>query len=362
MQSGPHPSDNIGSMFAITESSRGNGKTLILGVALAYEGCDQLVDHIVLHPPGGWDYPIMHSLGTAMGAGRVLGLSREQLGHALSLAIVPNVCLWQTRLGVLSNWKGLAGPNGSRNGLFAALIAKEGITGPAAPFEGNAGFMKQLGCPFKLGKLGGKGAPFRIEGTFFKYLPVMYSLQLPIWAALDLHAKVDVADIRSIIAYVDAHVFHTDAFAPDRWDPRTRESADHSGPYLIAAALMHGEINDETMTHRRYRDPAILRLMKKIRVKEEERYVAYPRVLECRLEATLNSGKAITVHAKNPKGHPANPLSNDEIEQKFLAQAHRTLSPKQSRMLLDRLWDLEKVEDMGEIFAPMVVRAPRKQT
>ena len=90
------------------------------------------------------------------------------MGNALALAVVPNICLYQTRLGDISNWKGLAGPNGSRNGLFAALLAREGITGPDEPFEGKAGLMKQLDNPFELGDFGGGTTPFKVQSTFFK--------------------------------------------------------------------------------------------------------------------------------------------------------------------------------------------------
>ncbi len=355
MQAGPHPSDNIGSILAATESSGGDGKAFILGTVLAYEVCNQLVDHLTLGPHG-WDYPTMHSAATALGAGRVLGLTREQLHHALGLAVVPNICLRETRKGELSVWKGLAGPNGSRNGLFAALLARVGITGPAAPFEGEAGFMKQLNAPFELGALGGQGRPYKIEGTFFKYLPIVYSAQLPVFAALELRKKVQLEEIESIVLYADAHVARNDIFSAGRWDPNSRETADHSGPYLIGAALVDGEITEESMTPQRYRDPVILALIKKLRVQEDAEYTAArPRALHCRLEARLKSGELVTVRESNPKGHPANPMSDEEIECKFQKQAGHLLSDGQARALLDCLWNLEQVGDMGKLFTMMVV-------
>lgn len=361
MQAGPHPSDNIGSILAITEAVGGSGKTLMLGIALAYEVCDQLVDHAVMNPRG-WDYPVMHSVGTALGAGKVLGLSQPQLANALGLAVVPNICLGQTRKGDLSNWKGMAGPNGSRNGLFAAMLAKQGITGPAEPFEGKAGLMKQLGVSFELGKFGGNGVPFKIEGNYFKFLPVMYSAQLLIWTALELRKKITIEDIASIRVYVSAYHLTIDAFDPARWDPKTRETADHSGPYLIGAALVDGKITAATMTPHRFRDPAILTLIKKIKLAEDTAYTAaYPRVLNCRIEATLKSGRVVTAHQTNPKGHPANPMSDQEIDDKFLSQAGHLLTEKQLRTLLDSLWNLERLDNLGALFSMMVVKMRGKQ-
>ena len=356
LQAGPHPSDNIGSILAATESAGADGKTLIVGTVVAYEACAQLVDHITLAPHG-WDYPVMHAVATALGAGKVLGLTQEQLRHALSLAVVPNICLRETRKGELSIWKGLAGPNGSRAGLMAARLAQTGITGPDAPFEGTAGFMKQLNVPFKLGKLGGNGTAFKVEGICLKYLPVVYSIQLPVLTAMELRTKVEIEDIESIVGYVDAHVARNDIFSAERWDPKTRETADHSGPYLIGAALVDCEITEATMTPQRYRDPAILALIKKIRVEEDKAYTAArPAILNCRLEATLKSGEVVTVHQINPKGHPANPLSDKEIEEKFLKQVAGLLTKKQSRTLLDSLWNLDKLDDVGRLFDLMVVQ------
>jgi len=356
-QAGPHPSDNIGTLLALTESNGASGKAAILGIALAYEACGHLVDHTVLHPQG-WDYTVMHAVGTALGAGKILELSREQFANALGLAVVANISLWQTRLGDLSEWKAMAGPNGSRNGLFAATLAKHGITGPSDAFEGKAGFMKQLNCPFELGELGGGNTRFKIENTFFKSMAVMYSAQLPAWTALQLRKQVRVEDIESVVVYLYGYALTTGAYTAERQNPQTRETADHSSPYLIAAALVDGEINAATLTPQRFRDPTILALARKISAQEDKKYsAAYPEAFNCRLEATLKSGAVVVVHQANPKGHPANPMSDSEIEAKFLEQAGSLLSAQQSRDLLDSLWNLDKLDSLDHLFVQMRVPA-----
>lgn len=348
---GPHPSDNIGGILAAAESTGADGKALVLGLAIAYEACGQMVDCTALRVRG-WDHPLFHSIATALGAGKVLGLSRTQLGNALSLAVAPNVCLFQTRLGDISNWKGLAGPNGSRNGVFAALLASEGISGPPEPFEGRAGLMKQLDNWFELGQFGGAGTPFKVEGTFFKYLPLRYEMQLPVWIAFELRGKVDRKDIEAISVYLEKRCAVSRSENPAHWDPKSRETADHSGPYLIAAALVDGEITHRTFTPERYRDPAILALVQKISLKEDKAYTAvFPRTFECRFEVTLKSGNVITLHKANPKGHPGNPMSDDEIAQKFLKQAEDVLPGAQARALLGQLWELEKLRDIEALLA-----------
>lgn len=353
---GPHPSDSIGGVLAAAESADGDGKALIMGMVIAYEVCGQITDHVVVR--GGkrtWDYPVFHAIATSLGAGKVWGLSRAQMRDALALAVIPNISLAQTRFGQISNWKGFRGPNGSRNGVFAAQMAREGITGPDDPFEGKAGFMNHLEQPFHLGALGGNGTPFKIESTFFKCLPVRYDVQLPVWVALELRGKVRLDDIEAICVFREKRSVVAGANNPEYWNPTTRETADHSLPYLIGAALLDGAITEVTYTPERFRDPAILALMQKIRMEEDKTFTAaYPRTFHCRLEITLRSGQVIAVSQTNPKGHPANPMSDREIEDKFLTQARAAALPdRRARDLLQRMWSLDAEKRVGELIALM---------
>lgn len=359
---GPHPSDNISAVLAAAESAGVDVKTLILGIVVAYEVCDQLVDHTHLHPPRtpvrGWDYPILHSMASSMGTSKVLGLSAEQMKHALAMAIVPNIPLNQTRFGNLSHWKALAGPNACRNGLFAALAAKEGITGPEDPFEGKAGYMKQLPDKFEMTvAFGGKGIPFKIEGAYFKAIPVRYGGQLIIWTALELRKKLKTQDIEDLCVVIEDRPSRivTRADNPEYWDPISRETADHSYPYLVAAAMIDGEISHKTFTPERYRDPTVLALVQKVRLAGDKAYNNDPWTYDCRIEATMKSGEVISVHQTNPKGHPKNPMSDQEIEAKFLKQVDGLLPKAQSRALLDQLWDLDKLDDIKKLFPLMLV-------
>ncbi len=355
--SGPHPSDNIGGILAAAETADADGRTLVLGVALAYEICDRLVDQTSLRARG-WDYPVLHATATALGTAKVLGLTREQMRNALALAVVPNIALSSTKYGELSNWKSFAGPNGSRNGFFATLLAREGLTGPSEPFEGKGGFMKQLDNPFELDAFGGKGRAFKIEDTFFKYLPVRYTIQLPVWAALELGTKVKAADIESICVYTVQRYAINRSDSPADWNPRTRETAGHSVPYLVAAALIDGEIGGKTLTPERYLDPAILATVQKVRLQEDEEYTAaFPKTFHCRIEAALKSGEKVCVHKINPKGHPANPMSDDEIAEKFLKQVDTVLPTRQGRSLLAQLWELEKIDDVKKLFPLMLAQS-----
>jgi 2-methylcitrate dehydratase len=352
---GPHPSDNISGVLAAAESAGADGHALILGIVIAYEACAQLTDRV---NHGGvkptWDYTTLHAISTSLGAGRVLGLTREQLRDALALATVSNITLLQTRHGELSNWKGIAGPNGSRGGLFAAMLAREGITGPDAPFEGKAGWMKHLKMPFELGPLGGGGRPFKVEGIYYKFIPIRYSAQLMVWVALELREKVDIADMASICVCVPKRYVTARADAPEHWNPTTRETTDHSFPFLIAAALIDGAINERTFTPECFRDPAILALADKVTMAEDPEFSkAFPQDYKVRFDVTMKSGDVVKVQQANSKGHPRNPMSDAEIEEKFLHQADAVLPREQSRALLTELWQLEKQSRLGRLFELM---------
>lgn len=351
---GPHPSDNISAVMAICEALHTNGKSLACGITLAYEIVDQLVDSAVFHSRG-WDYVTETSMGSALGVGNVLRLSEEKMAHALALAIAPNIGLWQTRTGELSMWKGCAGPNAARNGLFAALLASEGMTGPNQIFEGPCGLMKQVTGTFELGAFGGKGRPFKIEETFFKFRPVMYTVLLPVETALELRKNADIDHIDSIKVFLDAFSIATSS-GHEKYDPHTRETADHSIPYLVVAALMDGEISEKTYTPERYRDPGVLALLKKSSMEEDPQYTKeWPKTFHCRIEMMDQSGRTWVQHSKNPKGHPANPMSDDEIEEKFLKLTQNVLTSKQVRTVLEMLWHLEEIEDVSTIFNAILI-------
>ncbi|MDO8569040.1 MAG: MmgE/PrpD family protein [Dehalococcoidales bacterium] len=352
---GPHPSDNISAVLAAAESVHADGLRLACGITLAYELVCQLVDSTSFRYRG-WDYITETSIGSAMGAANILGLSEEQTRHALGLAIAPNIGLRRSRMGELSMWKAGAGPNGGRNGLFAAILAAEGMTGPNEVIEGAGGLWTQVTGEFKLGAFGGKKHPFKIERTFFKPVPVMYTVLLPLETVFKLRDKVNIDNVKSIKVFLDR--FHvTSCNFKERWTPHTRETADHSIPYLVVAALVDGEINEKTFTPERYEDPKILGLLSNLTMEEDPEYTRqFPAEFHCRIEVTDSSGRKVVKHGKNPKGHPANPMSDSEIEEKFVKITRTLLTPGQVRKALDQMWHLEEINDVGALLDAVAVK------
>ena len=200
---GGHPSDMIPAVLALADPARTDGPTVITAIALAYEVFCRLSDEVVASDLG-WDQGIFSVIGAACGAARVMGLSQDQTGNAISLAISPHLPLGVTRTGELSMWKGAAAASASRSAVFAAQLAARGMTGPGEPFDGRRGLWEQaVGQPIEvpvipLGNSRDDDDPFRITRTIFKSYPSQIHTQAPIGLALRLRNELPVDDIRSI--------------------------------------------------------------------------------------------------------------------------------------------------------------------
>ncbi len=347
---GGHPSDNFAPVITCGDAIHAGGKDVMVAAVLGYEVFCRLADQFDFRQHG-FDQSVLGAVSCAAGASKILGLSREQTVQALNLSIASNISLGQIRVGQLSMWKGCAMANASRNAVFAALLAKEGMTGPSPIFEGRRGFFKAISGPFQLEKFGGDGQPFHIMDVLIKRYPCGQFGQTAIDAALSLRPKISSVDE---IAEINIGTFAAgrNAMAGDaeKWHPETRESADHSIPFVTAVALMYGTLEVSHFDDKYLRDPALLSLMQKIRVEEtEECRNLYPDAMANRVEIVTRSGNRFSELARYHWGHPKNPLTDEGIEQKFISLTRELLAPVQRRELLSLVWNLEKVEDVSRI-------------
>src|SRR5258705_1262601 len=221
-----HPSDLIPAVLAVGGGRRADGRSVITAIAVAYEAFCPLADTV---PLKGWDQGVFAPLGTACGAGKILGLDRAPLGNALSLAITSGVPLGVTRIGELSMWKGCATAAAIRTGVVAAELAAEGLTGPGHSFEGRDGLWQDPGIGAPDGeRVGGTGEALRVNATSFQAYPSVIHTQGPIGLMLALRQQVAAAQIDSVrVATYGEAVRRTGAEA-EQWEPRAREDAEHS--------------------------------------------------------------------------------------------------------------------------------------
>jgi 2-methylcitrate dehydratase len=267
------------------------------------------------------------------------------MSHSLGLAGVANVALRQTRAGELSMWKGCAFANAARNGVFAALLAAAGLTGPAPIFEGDLGIMKLLTGPFEVAALGGGGRPFMINETYIKFWPAEYHSQSAIDAALQLRSEV--GDIRDVQAF-DIHTFDAavDIIGkdPEKWRPRTRETADHSLPYCTAAALADGDVTLATFEPARLADPTLLELVAKVKIhRDAQLNTHYPAGIPNRLTITMKDGRKLVKEVEFPRGHARNPMTDAEVEKKFRTMVEPRYGADSAAKILKTCWDLESL-------------------
>lgn len=345
-----HPSDNLAAVFAATEIAGGDGKALITAMVLAYEIQCRLCDAASIRA-NGWDHVTYGAFSTAAASAKLLGLSAEQIRQALNLAGTPNVTLRQTRAGELSEWKGCAFANASRNGLFAALLAAEGLTGPSPIFEGEMGFFTQVSGPFDLPKLGGENGDddFMIKRTSIKFWPAEYHSQSAIHAALELRKSIsDVSEIRGIEIHSFDAAVDIIGKDPEKWRPKTRETADHSLPYCTAVAITDGDVTLDSFSDERLNDASLLDLVSRITIHRDDALTArYPRGIPNRLVVTMNDGSQFTEENEFPRGHDQNPMSDEEVTEKFHRMATGLLNDDQRERLLDACWSADSLPNIS---------------
>lgn len=354
-----HPSDNIGPCISVAEANDATGKDLLLAIILAYEIQCRLCDAADIRHRG-WDHVCYGLASTALAAGKLMGLDINELTQAVNLALNSHITMRQVRAGELSMWKGCSFANAARNGVFSAALAREGMTGPSPIFEGEMGFFKEVSGPFQLDTddFGGKRGTFKISDTYLKFFPAEIHSQTSIWAALEARREIknpdDIVSLEIASHEAGYTILGRDQ---EKWNPMTKETADHSLPYIVAMALLEGKIDNSTYSEKKFRDPKTLEFLKKVTVVEDKELSAkYPEAVANRITIRLSSGSVIAKQVDYHKGHPKNPMTDREVEEKFERLTKRYLTKPQSRSILDSIWQLEKLKDLAKIVSLLNLR------
>ena len=362
-----HPSDNIAAILAVGEASRASGKRIIQAIALAYEVQCRLCDAAALRPRG-WDHVTYGAFSSALAAAKVMKLSDAQTLQAINLAGVANIALRQTRVGGLSMWKACAFSNAARNGVFAAMLAQQGMTGPSPIFEGEKGFMKLVSGPLDLPAFGGErgsapapdgslSPPFKILDTYVKPYPVEYHAQTAVEAALALREDLLKAEGVEVLAGItDIEIGSYDVAIeiigrdPEKWRPQTRETADHSFPYCAAVALLDGKVTLHSFEAKRLADPVVHELMQKVRVAPLPEFAGrYPLAMPTRITVRTKAGNSYVQQVDHPLGHPKHPMSDHEIEAKFRRLAIGKLGRARISQVTDLVWKLDQLKEVNRL-------------
>ena len=352
-----HPSDNLAATLAIAESLGSSGRELITATALAYEVQCRFCDADSIRARG-WDHPTYGDFSTALACANLMKLDLEKTRHAVNIAGVACAAMRQARVGELSHWKGVAFANAARHGVYSTLLARAGMTGPAPIFEGQMGFEKQLGV--SLGNVGEKfkGAPAMILNTSIKYWPAEYHSQSAIEAALSLRKEIsDVAQVKSMT--IESHDASVDIIGsePEKWKPETRETADHSLPYITSIALIDGEVTGRQFQPERFTDPTIWKFLENVTVqRNDELSSLYAKAVANIVHVTLQDGRELTKRVDYPLGNALNPVSDKQLEGKFNALVVPALGEARAKKIVDVAWKLDEAKNVDELMTSLVMK------
>ena len=350
-----HPSDNLAPVLAVGESVGAGGKDLITAAVLAYEIQCRFCDAASLRKHG-VDHVTYGAISSAVASAKLMKLDATKVAHTVGLAGVCNVALRQTRSGELSMWKGCAFANAARNGVFAATLAADGMTGPAPIFEGDLGFFKLVAreafTPAPFGGEAGNADGFMINKTYIKFWPAEYHSQSAIDAALQIRAELkgDVSQVTSIdIATFEAS-YNIIGKYPEAWAPKTRETADHSLPYCTAAALYDGDVYLETFDEEHFTDPKLVAFTGKVKIRHDSTLdPRYPTGIPNRITVTLADGRTLVKEVEFPRGHAGNPMTDAEVEAKFRRAVEPKYGKAKADAILARCWDLESLTSVTDL-------------
>jgi len=348
-----HPSDLFAPVLAVADARNGNGKDVILGTVLGYEVLCGLIDAGSKERGRIWDQSTYGVIAAAVVAAKLFGHTKEQMANAISLAVSSHISLEQIRRGQISHWKGCALANASRNAVFCAMLAAKGMTGPEEVFEGKAGFLNSTGIRFEITPFADSAESYRILKARLKAFPSGYFSQSAIEAILNLRTQIpDLDDIKEIRLQTFPAGYEVMGSGEANWQPETRESADHSLPFVMAVALMEGNLEIRHYDQMYYKRSDVRALMQKIKVRiGEEPVAAWPEVPLNIVDVEMKSGKVLSTKVAYHLGHFKRWMTEEEQERKFRPLAEPLLPKGQINDLLACLRRLDEIEQISELIS-----------
>jgi 2-methylcitrate dehydratase len=356
-----HPSDLASAPLAIAEWKHLTGKDLILALVLGWDFTMRLC-HI--GTPGirerGWHHATLMAYATPVVAGKLLGLTPDQMQHAIGICSCHRFTLGCAVAGKLTMMKNTVSPMATRDGVEAALLAQRGYTGPEGVIEGKEGMEHCLGEGWDYTWINENlGDRWMITDCGMKSFPIEALMHAPVSATLqivkDNDLAVDQIDTINIESIARAADILSD---PAKYDPQSKESADHSLPYCIAAAVTDRMVTPKQFKDDRLWDDTLRAQMKKVKVVANDEFErAFPAKQCTRVTITTTDGRSLTAERDFPKGDPRDPMTIAELDEKFTALAEPVMSADRRLALKDAIFDLENCPDVGQLMPLMIADA-----
>lgn len=340
-----HPSDNLGAVLAACEYSGRSGKDLLAAFAAAYQVQCRLSDAAPVRARG-FDHTVQGSYAVAAGVSRALGLDEERTANAIAIAGTAFNALRVTRTGSLSNWKGLAYPNTAFGVVQTTFLAMRGMTGPREVFEGNKGFMDAIAGRFELDW--SKEDLERIAHTIVKKYNAEIHSQSTLEGVLELKQahlfKAEEVQKIDIDIFDVAYHIIGGGEEGEKFTVRTKEEADHSLPYLVAAAILDGGVMPAQYLPERIARADIQSLLRKVNVRPSEEFSRrFPAEMPVRIQVTLQDGRNFSIEKRDYEGFLTHPMRWETVVDKFERLSHAHLSQAQQGELENAVLHLESI-------------------
>jgi 2-methylcitrate dehydratase len=350
-----HPSDNFGPLFALSGSKRLSGRDVILAAVIAYDVQCRLCEAASLRSHG-WDHVNYILISAALAGGRLLGFDQRQLYNAVALSLSSHAAMRQAREGsYLSEQKNMAAADAARGAVWALEKVQAGADGPAEIIDGKHGLVAQMSGELDAAAFADLGSHFLISDTYIKPVPMEYHGQTIVEHALAIRQELGaprLSDVEEVV--ISGYEAQRTIIGDDsKRRPTTKETADHSLFYAFAAPFQEGKLTLHEYRDELLRSPEILGLIERTKFVEKpewtEKYYAPQLQREFLSSASLRLKDGRTAYDERavPRGHPKNPMSDAEMEDKFTSVASRLASDR--RALLDALWALDQQQDVSDV-------------
>jgi 2-methylcitrate dehydratase len=357
MGSPDHCSINVAPALAIAEMRGLTGKDLLLGIVIGYEIQLRLRDATEGGPAGkGWDASTVEtSYAAAAVAAKLLGLDASKIAYAIAIAGAHGNTLAEVRGAALSSGgpmtpsKGTADPMSARLGIFAALLAQEGLTYPLTILEGTAGYEKVVSGKLQQDVLRQRTGALQIMKNCFKIWPCFVYAQAPIAAALEIYKKKPVPEqIETIVVGLSQAAYENQQ--DYRGEITAREHADHSVPHVISRALLDGQVKVEDFDEKRFREPRVITLMKKVTLRVDSALSGPGReVYGANIEVRMRDGGVLKADMPAPPGSLENPADDGILGRKFLALSQEVLGKARAEKTIEVALAVDRLTDLAEL-------------
>jgi 2-methylcitrate dehydratase len=362
-----HPSDLIPAALSTAEMVGASMKEVITAIVLAYEFEQRLCEFAI---PGirerKWHHATLTQFVSPIVAGKILGLNVDQMVNAIGISGSHSHTIGCPTAGKLTMMKNTVDPMAVQSGVFAALMAKKGYTGTEAVFEGKEGFMDTfLGWNVKEQKveplsmkgrdgvsewkwntdklISGLGNSYKILKCSMKAFPTEALTHTHISATLKVVTNNNITSdqIETVTLTTLAQAYDI-LFDPHKYRPESRETADHSLPYCIAAALVDHKITTQSFSDKKLKDPRIWEVIDKIKGEPSREFEKmFPAKQPSKVVVKTKDGREFSEYLEYPKGDPREPMTEEDLDNKFIALSERLLVAGRKKEIKEAIFKAE---------------------